>query len=148
MAGRLDLSDLADELGVDDEAAARLLEEGIAQGKIKGHLDQASGRVYSQQTLADRRLELLGVLKAHGQIALDSLARTLDAPQSLITEWIYDLVQHGRFSGYINWDRSMLYSAERAKLGQSQRCPSCGGRLELAGKGIVSCTHCGAEILL
>jgi len=148
VAGRLDLSDLAQELGMDDESTARLLAEGVAQGTIKGHLDRLSGRVYSRQVLADRRLELLGVLKAHGQIALDALAQTLDAPQSLITEWIYDLVQHGRFSGYINWDRGMLYSAERAKLGQSQRCPSCGGRLELAGKGIVSCTHCGAEILL
>jgi len=148
VAGRLALSDLAEELGVDDQAAARILAEGIAQDKIQGHLDVQSGQIYSQQTLSDRRLELLGVLKAHGQIALDSLARTLDAPQALITEWIYDLVQHGRFSGYINWERGMLYSAERAKLGQSQRCPSCGGRLELAGKGIVSCTHCGAEILL
>ena len=144
----LDLARLAGELALDAADTAAFLERAIGEGRIAGYVDRVAGRVYSNEVLSARRLDLLGVLKAHGQIALGALAEKLDAPQPLITEWIYDLVQHGRFSGYINWDKNMLYSAERAKLGGSERCPNCGGRMELAGKGIVSCSHCGAEILL
>ena len=27
-------------------------------------------------------------------------------------------------------------------------CPNCGGKLELAGKGIVTCPYCGVQIFL
>lgn len=52
------------------------------------------------------------------------------------------------FSGYINWDEGILYSAEAAALREAGRCPNCGGALALAGRGVIRCPHCGTEIFL
>jgi len=45
------------------------------------------------------------------------------------------------------WDEGTLYSREAAQL-HGHKCPSCGGAVELAGKGVVGCPFCGAEIFL
>ena len=45
------------------------------------------------------------------------------------------------------WDEGTLYSRDAAQL-HGHKCPSCGGAVELAGKGVVRCPYCGAEIFL
>jgi hypothetical protein len=45
------------------------------------------------------------------------------------------------------WDEGTLYSRDAAQL-HGHKCPSCGGAVELAGKGVVGCPYCGAEIFL
>jgi ribosomal protein S27AE len=42
----------------------------------------------------------------------------------------------------------VLYSVEAGLLGEGKDCPQCGGRLELAKKGIFQCQPCGAEVFL
>jgi len=73
------------------------------------------------------------------------LANTLDMParQSMVG----DLIGKDLFRGYVNWDRGELVSAEAAQI-KDGTCPNCGGRLELAGKGLVRCPYCGTEIYL
>ena len=61
---------------------------------------------------------------------------------------IYDLVSKGLFTGYIGWDRNMLYARQASQLRAGRTCPNCGGEVNLAGKGIVRCGFCGAEIFL
>jgi tRNA(Ile2) C34 agmatinyltransferase TiaS len=51
---------------------------------------------------------------------------------------IYDLIGKDLFRGFVNWDRGELVSAEAAQI-KDGTCPNCGGKVELAGKGLVRC---------
>jgi ribosomal protein S27AE len=75
------------------------------------------------------------------------VALELDATRDRVKRWIYDLVHKGLFAGYINWDEGTLYSRDASQL-HGHNCPNCGGEVELAGKGVVKCPYCGAEIFL
>ena len=95
----------------------------------------------------EKERKLLGMVQAQGQVAVSDAALELDASRDQVKEWIYDLVHKGLFAGYINWDDGLLYSRDAAQL-RGDKCPNCSGELELAGKGVVECPYCGAEIFL
>lgn len=95
----------------------------------------------------EKERKLLGMVQAQGQVKISDVALELDASRDRVKEWVYDLVHKGLFAGYINWDEGTLYSRDAAQL-RGDKCPSCGGELELAGKGVVRCPYCGAEIFL
>jgi len=95
----------------------------------------------------EKERKLLGMVQAQGQVGISDVALELDASRDQVKEWIYDLVHKGLFAGYINWDEGTLYSRDASQL-LGNKCPSCGGELELAGKGVVQCPYCGAEIFL
>jgi DNA-directed RNA polymerase subunit RPC12/RpoP len=82
-----------------------------------------------------------------GQVRVAEAALELSASRDQVKEWIYDLVGKGLFTGYINWDEGVLYSKQASEMG-TNKCPNCGGQLELAGKGVVRCPYCGTEIFL
>jgi len=92
--------------------------------------------------------KLLGMVQTQGQVGISDVALELDASRSKVRGWIYDLVDKGLFAGYINWDEGTLYSRDAAQLRGNNKCPNCGGEVELAGKGVVKCPYCGAEIFL
>ncbi len=95
----------------------------------------------------EKERKLLGMVQAQGQVRISDVALELDASRDRVKGWIYDLVHKGLFAGYVNWDEGTLYSRDAAQL-RGNKCPSCGGELELAGKGVVQCPFCGAEIFL
>ena len=95
----------------------------------------------------EKERRLLGIVQAQGQVRISDVALELDASRDRVKEWIYDLVHKGLFAGYINWDEGTLYSGDAAQL-HGNKCPNCGGEVELAGKGVVKCPYCGAEIFL
>ena len=95
----------------------------------------------------EKERQLLGMVQAQGQVQISDVALELDASRDQVKAWVYDLVHKGLFAGYINWDDGTLYSRDAAQL-RGDKCPSCGGELELAGKGVVQCPFCGAEIFL
>ncbi|MEA3340350.1 MAG: hypothetical protein U9R15_10325 [Chloroflexota bacterium] len=95
----------------------------------------------------EKERKLLGMVQAQGQVHISDAALELDASRDQVKAWIYDLVHKGLFAGYINWDDGTLYSRDAAQL-RGDKCPSCGGEVELAGKGMVECPYCGAEIFL
>jgi hypothetical protein len=68
--------------------------------------------------------------------------------RKLLKNWIYDLVGKGLFSGYVNWEEGVLYSEQASQLRGETRCKHCGGQIQLAGKGVVSCPYCGTEYFL
>ncbi len=96
----------------------------------------------------EKERELLGMIKAQGQIAISDAALELDVARDQVKDWIYDLVDKDLFAGYINWDDGILYSRDASQLKGQNKCPNCGGEVELAGKGVVQCPYCGAEIFL
>ncbi|MBN1402087.1 MAG: hypothetical protein JXA74_14700 [Anaerolineae bacterium] len=144
--GMLRLPTLAAELACREEEAVALVHELLERGELQGELYREHGLLYEPTTLAGLQRRLLGLIRTRGQAQVDELAAELGVPLGLLQEWLYELVRRGRFSGYVQWDDGLLYSAEAGALRKGGVCPRCGGRLSLAGKGIMACEYCGAEI--
>jgi len=145
--GVVPLSDLATETGLSLLACKELVERLLREGRFIGVLEAEDARVYTTAAIAAKQGRLLGAVTTLGQISIDELARELNAPRPLLRRWIYDLVGRGEFTGYMNWDEGLLYSADASKLAHD-RCPRCGGEITLAGKGVAQCAHCASEIFL
>jgi len=96
----------------------------------------------------EKEKKILNMVITRGQVSVAEAALELDASRDQVKEWIYDLVGKGLFSGYINWDEGMLYSRQASQMRAGKKCPNCGGELELAGKGVITCPYCGTDIFL
>jgi len=91
---------------------------------------------------------LLDMLTTRGQLTIPDVALELGISRDQIESDLYDLVGKGLFTGFVDWRKGILHSIEAAELQGEQTCPNCGGKLELAGKGLIVCPYCGAEIFL
>ncbi len=101
----------------------------------------------AQMAEVQKEKQLLNMVATQGQVSIGEVALELDVSRDQIKAWVYDLVGKGLFSGYINWDDGLLISRRAAEL-RGNKCPNCGGQVELSGKGVVSCPYCGSEIFL
>lgn len=146
--GEVTLADVAAELGLRVDECDDIVDAALQAERFYGWHDVRTGRVYSATALRERQTRLAAIVVARGQIRIDDLTRELGAPSDLVRTWIYELVKRGEFSGYINWDEGVLYSAEAQRLTEAGRCPSCNGELSLAGKGVIRCRYCSSEIFL
>ena len=90
---------------------------------------------------------LLSIIQTRGQVDIPSAVLELKVSRDVMKRYVYDLVGKGLFTGYVNWEKGMLYSQQVENM-PTDRCPNCGGKLELAGKGVVQCPYCGSEIFL
>ena len=91
---------------------------------------------------------LLDIVSTRGQVAISDLVLEMKSTRDKVQADLYDLVGRGLFSGYVDWKGGTLYSVEASKLQGQHNCPNCGGQVELAGKGLIKCPYCGAEIFL
>ncbi len=106
-----------------------------------------SGGEIKQQTKADKQRSMLDAVTTRGRVGIADLAIENDSSRDEVRAYIYDLIGKGLFTGYVDWDGGELVSAEAANIKEGS-CPSCGGAVELAGKGLVKCPFCGAETYL
>lgn len=110
----------------------------LARGKEEAVAD--SGRVELRR--------ILDLVESRGQIPVTDLVLELKSSREKVQQEIHALVGMGVFSGYINWDDGVLYSAQASSLRTLDRCKKCGGELKLVGKGVVKCPYCGTEYFL
>lgn len=146
--GEVTLADLAAELHLRVDECDDLVDAILRTEQLQGWYDAQHERVYSAAALRERQTRIAAIVVAHAQIPLEDLTRELNAPRDLVRTWIYELVQRGEFTGYINWDEGLLYSTEAGRLTEAGKCPHCNGELSLAGKGVIRCGYCGSEIFL
>jgi ribosomal protein S27AE len=101
-----------------------------------------------QMAKIDQQRQLLNIVSTRGQVSISDLVLEMHSTRDQVEKDLNDLVGRGLFSGYVDWNKGMLYSVDASKLQGAQFCPNCGGKLELAGKGVVICPYCGAQIFL
>ena len=106
------------------------------------------GKQAQQQEQAAVQRKLLNIVQSRGQVRLDVLVVEMQLPRDQIKDMIHSLVGLGVFSGYINWDKGVLYSSQASQLRELEKCPNCGGEISLTGKGIATCRFCGTEFFL
>jgi hypothetical protein len=109
-------------------------------------LMSARGEI-KEESKADKERAILNSVMTRGRVSVADLAIEGNLNRDQVKGYIYDLIGKDLFRGYVNWDKGELVSAEAAQIKEGS-CPNCGGRLELAGKGLVRCPYCGTEIYL
>jgi hypothetical protein len=95
-----------------------------------------------------RQRKLLGAIEIAGETTIADLALETGGTRDTVREDLYDLVSKGLFSGYVDWDRGRLIARQASEMRERGTCPNCGGPQSLAGKGLIRCQFCGAEIFL
>jgi hypothetical protein len=106
------------------------------------------GQDTKTEVVAQKERRLLDMVTTRGELPMADAAVELQVPRDELKNWIYRLVGLGVFTGYINWDDGILFSAQASQLRDLTRCKKCGGEVKLAGKGVVKCPYCGTEYFL
>ncbi len=91
---------------------------------------------------------ILNMVLAQGKVTLGEAALETHSSRDQVENYVRDLVGKSLFSGAINWKDGVLYSRQAQEMKADQKCPNCGGQLELVGKGMIKCPYCGAEVFL
>lgn len=145
--GEMTFAQLALALGISLDEVDNLLDELLRSGKLSGTMYSRWQRVYTTVALAEKQRFLLEWVRSQGRVYLPDLPAMLKTPRELAHDWLYQLVQRGQFSGYINWKQGWLYSVAAQKIGADSQCPQCGGSLSVGPALTVRCLHCGSEML-
>ncbi|HEY5528772.1 MAG TPA: hypothetical protein VIL51_04890 [Thermoleophilia bacterium] len=109
-------------------------------------LMSARGEI-KEESKADKERNILNAVMTRGKVSVADLAIEGNLTREQVKGYVYDLIGKDLFRGYVNWDQGELVSAEAAQI-KDGTCPNCGGRLELAGRGLVRCPYCGTETYL
>lgn len=142
-AGPRDLSAAGAVLGITLFGVVPLL----LLGGVGVFLFVRGGQEAAEMADVQKKERLLGMIQSAGQVSVANAAIEMKMSRDEIKNAIYELVNQGLFSGYINWQEGMFYSKDAAAVG-SNKCPNCGGIRELVGKGIVKCPYCGVELFI
>jgi DNA-directed RNA polymerase subunit RPC12/RpoP len=107
----------------------------------------ASRGEIKEESKADKERTILSAVMTRGRVGVADLAIECNLTREQVRDYVYDLIGKDLFRGYVNWDKGELVSAEAAQI-KADVCPNCGGKVELAGKGLVRCPFCGTETYL
>lgn len=146
--GEVTLAEIGNELSLSGPQLAVLVQEMIDLGELMAYFDKAHYRVYSAAALAEKERRLLAAVQVQGRVRVDGIADELHITAGLARQWLSILVQRGYLHGFADWMGGWVYSLDAEQLRQQGRCPHCGGALNMAGKGVIQCEHCGVEVFL
>jgi hypothetical protein len=131
-----------------DEQVEKLIRDLIADGELMAYYDVEHRYVYSAAALSEKQRRLLAMINIQGKATLDSLAGELKVSGALLRRWIYSLAQRGQLHGFADWSAGIVYSQDGQQILAQNLCPHCGGKLDVAGKGLIACVYCGVEMFL
>ncbi|MCB9451851.1 MAG: hypothetical protein H6672_10450 [Anaerolineaceae bacterium] len=106
------------------------------------------GKEAVEESEMRQQRNLLDIVKSRGQVDITDLALEMNISADKVKSLVHQLVGLQVFSGYINWEQGTLYSSQASQLRELEKCKNCGGDIQLAGKGIVTCRFCGTEYFL
>ncbi len=106
------------------------------------------GREAREESSMRLQRQLLDIVKSRGQVRVSDLALEMRVSVDSVKGMIHQLVGLQVFSGYVNWEKGMLYSSDASQLRDLSQCKNCGGEIKLAGKGVITCKFCGTEYFL
>jgi hypothetical protein len=106
------------------------------------------GKEAVQESEMQKQRQLLDIVKSRGQVSVPDVALEMHVSVDSIQNMVHQLVGLQVFSGYVNWDKGVLYSADASQLRSLDKCKNCGGEIQLVGKGVVTCKFCGTEYFL
>ncbi|HUN10141.1 MAG TPA: hypothetical protein PLQ56_26285 [Aggregatilineales bacterium] len=112
------------------------------------YLYARGGAEAEQESEMELQRRLMDIVRSRGEVRVPDVAIELGLSVERIKNMVHQLVGLQVFSGYINWEKGTLYSAEASKLRDLQTCKNCGGDIKLTGKGVVACPFCGTEYFL
>lgn len=142
------ISDLSAELSMGEPDLRKLILELISVGELMAYLDIEFSRVYSAAALNEKQRRLLAMINIQGKASLVSLAVELNVSRELVRQWVYSLAQRKQLHGFADWSSGTIYSQAVTHILAQNLCPHCGGDLDVAGKGMIQCEHCGVEMFL
>ncbi len=116
-------------------------------GGVGAFLFISGSREAAEIVDVQKKERLLGMIQSAGKVSLGSVAIEMKMTQQQVKDAIFELVNQGLFSGFINWQEGIFYSKDSANVG-SNKCPNCGGIREIVGKGLVKCPYCGVELFI
>lgn len=105
------------------------------------------GQEAVQMADVQKQEKLMGMIQSSGKVSVANAAIEMKLTRDQVKDMIYQLVNQGLFSGYINWQEGIFYSRDLSQV-QTTKCPNCGGQREVVGKGIVKCPYCGVELFI
>ncbi|MEZ4667692.1 MAG: hypothetical protein R3E39_07215 [Anaerolineae bacterium] len=106
------------------------------------------GKEAEAESEMQQQRQLLDIVKSRGEIKVSDLALEMKVNVDAVKSLVHQLVGLQVFSGYINWDKGILYSSDASNLRTLNKCKNCGGDINLVGKGVVTCKFCGTEYFL
>lgn len=148
MRGEVTFAEADEELEIGQDEVHERAESLHKNKRLTGAIDVTSKRIYSLAGLAAKQEQIAGVIQTRGQMTLTELSEEMRVPAELLSQWVHQLARLGQLSGYVDWEKEIIYSKQRNALLSDPHCPNCAAELKLAGQGIVGCEFCGAEIFI
>lgn len=120
---------------------------GLVAAGVGVYMMVSGAKEQEEQIQIEKEKLILNIIETRGKVKLSDITIETGLPTDKVSLYIYDLVGKKLFTGFVDWKGGILQSQE-AKDMPMDKCPNCGGQLELAGKGVVKCPYCGTEIFL
>ncbi len=146
--GEASFAELAKASGISEDEVDDVLDHLEARGCLDVELDTHTRRAFTAERYAGKEDELVAVVNERGRAAIYDVARQLGLSDARLRDLLYAALEHRRFSGYVDWRRGIVFSADGRQLRAGRACPNCGGAMDLAGGGVIACPYCRTEVLV
>ncbi len=146
--GEVSFDTIAQELRLPASAVPAFLKQALSESALQAVVAEEELMIFSPDRYAHKEWELMSVVHGRGTVSLADLSKELKLSEKRIREFLATAMGRGVFAGYVDWNRKQVYSADVAALRGRSACPNCGGAMDLAGRGLIVCPYCAAEVFL